>query len=410
MIRLALFAFTALLLSSSMYCQELARIRSNDNWGYMDRTGTQIIAPQFVKCRDFQNGLAAVLKNDKWGYVNQSGTQVIEPQFAKCKDFNDGLAAVFQNDKWGYIDTSGNWVIEPAYENVKDFNSGVALVLSDEVWYYIDKSGAKLAVPAADKYYDFADGIALIKTLGKVGLIDVNGKQIVEPKHDIIKDFVNGHARFKLYDKWGLMDQTGQVVIQPEYDKISDYHKHGISAEQGETKGVIVDGKFVPVHGAIKIWPFGNNSERTYAKKGKMIGFINGAGEWVITPQFYKVRSFSQGMAPVYNGDDWGYIDESGKVVINYQFTDAEIYGDTDLAPVKIKKLWGFVNKQGELVIPAMYQISVGATLNFTSLLAKKGFHDGSARVKKGKEWGYIDRDGNPIGGQWYQNAEVFSE
>ncbi|MBK7285777.1 MAG: WG repeat-containing protein [Flavobacteriales bacterium] len=86
------------------------------------------------------------------------------------------------------------------------------------------------------------------------------------------------------------------------------------------------------------------------------------------------------------------------------------MFGDNGLAPVKVNKLWGFINTSGVMVLPAEYVISVGATLNFKSMLADKGFIDGVARVRKGKDWGYINEKGEPIGGHWYQNAEVFSK
>lgn len=76
------------------------------------------------------------------------------------------------------------------------------------------------------------------------------------------------------------------------------------------------------------------------------------------------------------------------------------------MAPIK-DKLWGFIDKQGKIVIPAQYEITAGG---FASLFKKydKGFIDGLARVKYNKKWGFLLPNGDVLGGNWYENAELF--
>ncbi len=101
----------------------------------------------------------------------------------------------------------------------------------------------------------------------------------------------------------------------------------------------------------------------------------------------------------------WGYINEKGEVVIDYQFKDAELFSDEGLAPVKEKK-WGFIDKSGKLVIPMDYDISAG--FSFLKKNAQKGFNKGLARVKSKKGWAFLKTDGTVLGGKWYKNAENF--
>lgn len=51
------------------------------------------------------------------------------------------------------------------------------------------------------------------------------------------------------------------------------------------------------------------------------------------------------------------------------------------------------------------YDISSG--FGFLQSGSDKGFIDGYARVKKDKDWGFIDKDGKVLG-KWHQNAENF--
>lgn len=55
-----------------------------------------------------------------------------------------------------------------------------------------------------------------------------------------------------------------------------------------------------------------------------------------------------------------------------------------DLTPQSNGKKWGYVNESGTLVIPYAYA-------------AAEPFVDGKAKIQKGKKWGYIDENGNPL-------------
>ena len=76
----------AILLSGrGIYAEEpkqLFTVVQDGKWGYIDRTGNVIIAPQFQQASEFSEGVAAVNIDGKWGYIDQKGQIVIEPQFA----------------------------------------------------------------------------------------------------------------------------------------------------------------------------------------------------------------------------------------------------------------------------------------------------------------------------------------
>jgi hypothetical protein len=68
--------------------------------------GTFVIAPEFDAADTFIDGLALVKKNGKWGYIDKTGTVVIAPQFDQvvgALGFPEGLAPVKKGGKWGYI-------------------------------------------------------------------------------------------------------------------------------------------------------------------------------------------------------------------------------------------------------------------------------------------------------------------
>jgi len=79
----------------------------------------------------------------------------------------------------------------------------------------------------------------------------------------------------------------------------------------------------------------------------------------------------------------YGFIDITGKIIIEPKFDDAWEFKD-EVAAVSLNKKWGFINKQGTVIIQPQYEI----VLNF---------FDGLAAVLLNKKWGYIDKNGNMV-------------
>jgi len=54
-----------------------------------------------------QDQLARARSDKEWGYINTEGKWVINPQFEHVNDFSEGLAAVEKDGEWGFIDKQG---------------------------------------------------------------------------------------------------------------------------------------------------------------------------------------------------------------------------------------------------------------------------------------------------------------
>ncbi len=52
-----------------------------------------------------------VLQSGKWGYIDKTGTVVIKPQFDYAYNFYEGLARVKIGKRSGFIDRTGKFVV-----------------------------------------------------------------------------------------------------------------------------------------------------------------------------------------------------------------------------------------------------------------------------------------------------------
>ncbi len=87
-------------------------------------------------------------------------------------------------------------------------------------------------------------------------------------------------------------------------------------------------------------------------------------------------------LLPYMQGQQYGFMDLQGKVVIAPQFEDACSFADNGLAAVQIGEQWGYINTAGQIVIAPRFELA-------------NDFYNGLAAVMQDQKWGYINEQGN---------------
>ncbi len=81
-----------------------------------------MIPLNYEEARRFSECLGEVKLSGKWGYIDKSGKEVIPLKYDKASPFSKGLAKVGLNGKEGYIDENGGEVIPLKYDLVGSFS------------------------------------------------------------------------------------------------------------------------------------------------------------------------------------------------------------------------------------------------------------------------------------------------
>jgi hypothetical protein len=236
-----------------------------------------------------------------------------------------------------------------------------------------------------------------VKQNGKIGFIDSTGKMVISPRFDsasIQNDvtFSEGLAVVQLGDKWGYIDRTGSFVIQPKFEHAPSVFKEGVARV---TKVTLIEKTVPPDKFTIR--------EETY-------GFIDKSGDLVESLRSIEERTtFVDGLAKVKKGDKFGYVDKTGRFVIEARFADAEDFSD-GLAAVRTESSfsslegsdesatkYGFVDKTGKFVIAPKFD-------------GVESFSEGLAAVNIGDKYGYIDKTGKLVIPARFDSVFPFSE
>ncbi|MBV9957028.1 MAG: WG repeat-containing protein [Acidobacteria bacterium] len=169
----------------------------------------------------------------------------------------DGLFPVRVKGKWGYINNAGKIVIKPQFDDADDFSDGLASVNKGRNWFYINSAGKEV-----------------LKGTFSGSEWSVGGGA-----------FSEGLAPAPFECSWGYINQAGETIVEPQFYAAGKFSEGLASATPRNSHG--------------------------------KSGYINHEGQFVIEPQFDLAEDFSDGLAAVVIDKRWGFIDRTGRYVIN---------------------------------------------------------------------------------------------
>lgn len=131
---------------------------------------------------------------------------------------------------------------------------------------------------------------------------------------------------------------------------------------------------------------------------GNKWGYMDRSGTWVIQPRFEAALPFSEGIAPAKNNDQWGFIDRSGEWILS-SVSDAMTRHSKTGPPFLVAEnnRWIYKSSDGDTRIPYRYQWATS-------------FSEEKALVEKNGEIGFIDGDGDTVIGFQFEDGRPFSD
>ena len=136
-------------------------------------------------------------------------------------------------------------------------------------------------------------------------------------------------------------------------------------------------------------------------QKNRKWGFIDQSGKVIVPCVYDEVGGFFdddgyEGEVPgaLKKGKKWGLVDANGKLVVPFEYDQFWRFSDGMATVVKDRKV-GYLDAMGELAIPLQFK-------------SGNDFHGGLARVEDGDGWHIIDKTGTIVGDYNYYEAWDF--
>ena len=167
-------------------------------------------------------------------------------------------------------------------------------------------------------------------------------------------------------------------------------------------------------------------------KKDGMWGYINNSGELIIDAIYEQAHPFYEGLALVEQADDIWFINESGEQAFSTPFSMSRIVSE-GIIRILLDEQVGYIESNGTIIIEPQFTqggdfseglawvrlesnnnvgfIDKNGEIAITPIFEYAGdFHDGYAPVRVDGSWGYIDKNGKLFKNLIYTLTNDFSE
>ncbi len=292
----------------------------------------------------------------------------------------DALYRFTKGDKSGYIDVSGHVVIPPILpfhgNGGSEFHGGLLEIAVGD-GKYVDRTGKVVLDRNLYRGWDFSEGLApaMKRGVNLWGYINTSGDFAIAPRfatfpNGYVYPFSEGLARIQVNGLFGYIDHSGAFVISPALLDGTDF-------ADGMARVVIDGACFYFPEGACgvmnPVFPGMRSTDRSFTAGSCKFTYIDKAGRIITPHRFDGARDFSEGLAPVRAGDDWGFIDKTGTFVITPRFKDAEPFS-SGLSKVTVDGKYGFVDKTGAIVIAARFRQAESFSEGLAVVATEKAF------------------------------------
>ncbi len=310
----------------------LERLRNNVRYGFVD---------------NYKQGFARIKKDGVFGFINLCGEEIIASQFEKAENFNEGKALV-RRVGWLFIDNIG--VESEELQNIVDakaLSKGLSLVkFKNNQMGLIDNNYDRTNKPVSALYDEIIvlnETTLGVKVNAKWGVFKIGEGAVAEANFDLVEPSGRDNL-FKIYSnkKVGLVNSNGEILWKPEFNVITDVDNFGFVKGIGESKQQLIN-----------------------------------VNDFRVSKAYKQISDFDQRGLAIIQGENtlYGLINKDLKTALEPIFTTIGAIGEFDLVPVSKEIVGkgikhGFINLKGIEVIPLEYE-SVGK-INKKGLLVVK--------------------------------------
>lgn len=255
--------------------------------------------------------------------------------------------------KKGLITSDGSVLIDARYDEIyypAGTDDYVAVVSGNQA-YYLNEDGYKIAEPDTKYAYlsSISEGLILAKKGDKYGFLD---SAYTEKSEFIWEDatcIYESLGAVKKGGKWAIVNEKLEYVTDYIYEDVvmDEWKRCSVNAliwvkNKGAYQLIDKEGNILTKKGYEEVKTF-VSEEPCAVKKDDKWGFVNVAGEEVISCQYEDAKSFTKGFAPVADHSLWGLIDTDNQLVTDYSFDNLHSLNEEGIAPFEREGIWSLL-------------------------------------------------------------------
>ncbi len=274
-----------------------AFVQSFDNeWLLIDKADVIIDSLPYNAFKTWTDEYCPVSVNGLWGIIDKSGKEVLSPQYLYIDIVSKERVIAKQYDKYGIVDINNQTVEGFDYKRITAVSDNIIRFRTKAGYYYQNLLSGKKS-KNFDKAGIYENERAIVSDGKKTIVLDNAFVAIKEFDYQKLQHAGEGYFKFKENDKWGLIDPDFNIIREADLYLLNKYQEgHILYALASDRWGYLdKNGEiFLPAELPIA-WEYKNGYARIFHSKG--VGFIDTTKNLVVDRRMFEVRDFYNGLA-----------------------------------------------------------------------------------------------------------------
>lgn len=310
-------------------------------YGFKDRSGAVVIAPQFKEVYNgFSEDRAFVKLNGETVAIDGSGTVLFKAPSNEVYPYHNGLAEYRRKVRrfglgnliglvgigyWGHHYGGGLYLGE-----------GISFTEDGQKRGYIDRAGQIVVDSKNDYVYPMEKHGTLVRNEGKLGFVNRKGQYIIEPGNytagTIDMNNILLTLKNKDTNKYGIFDmETGKQEVPFSHDSIDFVGPHHMAVTKDNKAHVVdmIDGRVIYTGPAdTKVTVFAGDTYSWIHSKADGYRILSLDGTVVTTPimkDISGISAFTHGYSGVKIKGKWGIINTKGELVVQPSYDEVKV-------------------------------------------------------------------------------------
>lgn len=355
---------------NTWYEEDVLKVKKDEKYGLINLKGKTLLNCEYddiYTLKGVKNSLI-ITKNDRLGLADNNGRVVIEAIYTEIKPLGtealDGYIVKSENGKYGVIGANKEQKLQIIYESIEPVvGNNLFVVTEGTKQKLINSKGTTILEEGFDSIKQISkDSKEIVFVKDRLyGVMSTDGTIVIENKYEDLQKLDNGYFIAKKDGRYGIIDSEENEKIYFNYTSISYSKELDIYvAEDIDFKSSIIDKNFeVKLIGILSEL----NEDSKYIKM-----YIN--GEY----KYYNVNLEEKQNIDILKGNTlflskkngkYGYINESGEVIVDYIYDDATEQNKFGYAAVQKNGKWGSIDKEGKIVIKPTYELKNNIIIDF---------------------------------------------
>lgn len=353
MLRNAFLLLAVLLCGMSCSAQQLFPVKVDGKWGYIDTTGTVVIAPQFEWASFFGEKHAVVVQNGNAALVDKKGGLVLFKGTTMLEQLDDSTFAFQEEGLWGIRLLNGKTVLPANYDEVRRIDRRVFAFRKDTLWGFAGKHGNILLPAIADTGYIYMGVLLRYEINDKIGVVSLRGKNnpvLLDAVCDDVFRTNDSVIFYRTGNRWGGKKLDGSVLFEPEWLSYRMLNGRFVILQCDSSAALVNIASAKQIAGCSYDDYTRVDNRVLLIRKDSLFGLMDTCGKIIFSPQFEDLSQLDNTTWQYSRNSKAGLISLDGRIVTGALYNRFAAFRN-GFGRVYTDKGCGIMNRNGVMLV-----------------------------------------------------------